>query len=664
MPIKLANNASGTLATAISASDTGIALTTGDGAEFPTLGAGDYFYATITSSGGTQEIVKATARSGDSLTIVRAQEGTTALGFPVGSRVELRVTAASVNDRVDEAELLTTTLQSGLAAATGASLVGFLQAGTSAVARTTQAKLRETVSVKDFGAVGDGVMDDTAAIQAAAIAASGAKLFFPEGTYIGQNIPLPADIQLFGNATLKLKAEASLTFEPYFRLTGANVSFDGLTFDGNRANQPADGFSDAWNTGSNGTGKSNRSSILADNYLTGYSIENITIKNCAFINNWSAPVATRDISNILLHGNRFENNNFEGIFAYASDTVQNSGLRISDNLCINIGSGDPSVNANAFLARRYDGVTFAGNEVYTVERNIIKFEVCNNVTATGNVLDTNTVAGFNCFQFQGPTNRATVTGNVFRNVQRGIHGELGTDVMNDITISGNVLEMANVATGNPDGISIISGSNLTITNNTLKNCCRHGIFVRNVNNVIISGNNIAPDATGVNPQIGIYVNFTRDMNDVVVVNNIVEQGFNEGSASGEGALVLAGSGFTLTNAVVSGNIVKTNTGAATERGIRAVNGTFSNVMLRDNYTNGIIECASSVIGLNNLAARNIPGNAFGQVIGFGSSAPASGTHYVGEVQLHSAPAASGNIGWVCTTSGSPGTWKTFGAIAA
>lgn len=48
-----------------------------------------------------------------------------------------------------------------------ATKLSFTQAGTGATARTIDSKLKDVVSVKDFGAVGDGVADDTAAIQAA-----------------------------------------------------------------------------------------------------------------------------------------------------------------------------------------------------------------------------------------------------------------------------------------------------------------------------------------------------------------------------------------------------------------------------------------------------------------------------------------------------------------
>jgi len=60
--------------------------------------------------------------------------------------------------------------------------VSFLQSGANAVTRTVQSKLRDVVSVKDFGAVGNGVADDTAAIQAALNSGS-TEIFVPPGTY-------------------------------------------------------------------------------------------------------------------------------------------------------------------------------------------------------------------------------------------------------------------------------------------------------------------------------------------------------------------------------------------------------------------------------------------------------------------------------------------------
>jgi hypothetical protein len=74
-----------------------------------------------------------------------------------------------------------------LAASSGSSLVGYLPAGTGGVATTVQGKLRESVSVKDFGAVCDGSTNDWAAIQAAQEylkANGGGTLYFPGFCYI------------------------------------------------------------------------------------------------------------------------------------------------------------------------------------------------------------------------------------------------------------------------------------------------------------------------------------------------------------------------------------------------------------------------------------------------------------------------------------------------
>ena len=71
-----------------------------------------------------------------------------------------------------------------------ASEVNFIQAGTGAVTRTSQNKMRDIVSVKDFGAVGDGVADDTAAMQAAHTFASGRPVYYPKGVYKFSSISL------------------------------------------------------------------------------------------------------------------------------------------------------------------------------------------------------------------------------------------------------------------------------------------------------------------------------------------------------------------------------------------------------------------------------------------------------------------------------------------
>lgn len=118
---------------------------------------------------------------------------------------------------------------SQIGAPDGSSLVGFLQAGTGAVARTGQAKMRDTVSVKDFGAVADGVTDDAAAFTAALAAAT--SVFVPAGTYlINSTVTVPAGRTLTGAGRASTTINTT-TNNTVLNITGNSVQVDGIKFD-------------------------------------------------------------------------------------------------------------------------------------------------------------------------------------------------------------------------------------------------------------------------------------------------------------------------------------------------------------------------------------------------------------------------------------------------
>jgi len=125
---------------------------------------------------------------------------------------------------------------------TSSDLVSYLPSGTGAVATTVQTKLRETVSVKDFGAVGDGVTDDTAAIQLAFNAANNKTLLFNEGTYLVSKsssdyiLEVPSSISIVGTegqVTIKLKTATGTAYMLGRATASSHFSMEGIILNGN-----------------------------------------------------------------------------------------------------------------------------------------------------------------------------------------------------------------------------------------------------------------------------------------------------------------------------------------------------------------------------------------------------------------------------------------------
>ena len=219
MGIKVSNNCTTSLIAPLSNAATSMTVLTT--ARYPTLGAGDFCYVTLISIAGgfdqygnpmVCEIVKVngplTPGATQTLSITRAQDNTNASAFVAGDVVDERINAATLAGVSGGVGTFVQIANNGSDFANVAAVVGNIQyknAATGGTARTVQAKLGDAVSVADFGAVGDGIANDTPAFIAAAnsLGLPGGTILVPNGFYclIDTALSVPKNISIVGPNT-------------------------------------------------------------------------------------------------------------------------------------------------------------------------------------------------------------------------------------------------------------------------------------------------------------------------------------------------------------------------------------------------------------------------------------------------------------------------------
>jgi len=194
-----------------------------------------------------------------------------------------------------------------LAASTGSGLVGHIAAGTGGVATTVRDKLRQTFNVKDYGAVGDGVTDDTLAIQRT-ITASDGVIIIPAGTFMVTGLTLTAGKQLIGlnRATSILKLKTALAGNGMINSTlQENIVVENLTIDGGSLVGTKNGL------------------------INFYGCHKARIENNNFINTDQFAIACNSMNYAVIRGNVFFMSQLVGAWIDTSTVVAGSGGPVS-----------------------------------------------------------------------------------------------------------------------------------------------------------------------------------------------------------------------------------------------------------------------------------------------------------------------------------------------
>lgn len=604
------------------------------------------------------------------------------------------------------------------------SYISFTQSGSDPATRTMQGKARDKLSVRDFknddgtAVAGDAVQDDTTGVLAAfteAVAQDKALDFDGANCLISTAIAIPSGLRIVSTAGGLFHKAGAL----FGMLTITNVSdivIDGLVIDGNVANvtSAADRYA--------------RSPVIEISASGTSTCDRIVIRNCEIKDFKGrgiigAGAATNGSSQIEITDNLIHGGDSIGVSCADIDD-----LRIARNAiysCVGAGIGVTAslrdtehvvISNNVIKAIANDtdnvasglGITLFSSGGFAVTDTAITGNVCDacesmgmsltpgksitspiKLTVTGNTVEaTQAVGNGSGISYEIIGRGVTFTGNVSRNpssyhlatqrmsfsvvadnvfisddastITAGIviQNEDADDDLTDIAIRGNTIinNTGVAATTRCEAIYFVdafggaSYTDIVISDNLITGDWRYGIYNTTDTTGCDIKNNIIRLSDVTNLGTGIQTSGTR----LWINGNHVEP-----KTTGKAIYVYAqqaiGEVWIFNNATYSTN-------AAYTPFEFALNGAVTiNVCLMGGNVSRNANTSTEVIGRDKVTTlRDHGDNSWNRV----TAVPASQYWTAGMRVYNGTPSVNGFTGWVCITSGTPGTWVAFGGIPA
>lgn len=583
------------------------------------------------------------------------------------------------------------------------------------------------VTPQQFGAIGDGIADDTEAIQRAFN--SGYNVIIPVGKYnISSALFISnSSINIVGVGGI-IQATIPIRDCVINLVNCTNTTLANLTIMGNG---------------------------LADDQASGYSYHAIKVINCRNIILEHNRIVNSSAGGIYLFDTQYAeitNNYFDGnkrladiSVGYAQSTNGLRNILVSNNTCIsennygimcqgwgetititkNIVKNKKGYGICVYLMETsaeqvWDKVIINENHLENISYNAdsgiydgmgIYLQTVNNVVVSNNILknillnrpdvsDPNRTLNPSAIAISSCNKVACVNNIINGSVIDGIGITNSGTEQEAFIVSNNIVKNHNVL-----GIHIAASKNGIIANNYIKSDSNseNGILVEatsqgDVDNITMSANNIeghkysiyvTPKSDGANiKNITITGNSIMDSNNTFIsVAQIDGLDISNNKLVAKNQTQLSGNYGILTqlckNLIVNSNVLKADNNNTINRGIYlsecesgVVIGNSINNVAEQTYSLYKVNCTNifgemnfvSDWGLYPISGNYQIGKDFtdstSRYIEYGTAAPTENVHAKGSICYNIEPTAGGNIGWVCVAGGTPGTWKPFGTIEA